>query len=364
MLLLWLLLHFLLQEEVQEEQEEQEQEEKELGSAGRKGDEAMLHVALVASCLHLLPAVVAADWDDIAAVMLAHAKVAIFADVTVDAVRKSMEMLQHALAPLCAATAPAGEAAAAAAAHEGGLTSQEAGAGTGPGATARALALARQCEASLQALLCLCQPDDFRQFLALHKEVCAGGGLARLLLAVLQLPSPPPDAPPLAPIAACVSRTKAAALSLVAIFADVTVDAVRKSMEMLQHALAPLCAATAPAGEAAAAAAAHEGGLTSQEAGAGTGPGATARALALARQCEASLQALLCLCQPDDFRQFLALHKEVCAGGGLARLLLAVLQLPSPPPDAPPLAPIAACVSRTKAAALSLVLPSRHCPKE
>lgn len=134
------------------------------------GSFTLLHAALVACSLHLLPAFVAAEWSDVVPVLLVHPKVDIFMDVAFDAVRRDIGLLQSKLRVL-----------------NSRLLSNKI---TATVAECMAQVIAQQCEASVQVLQSLCQPHAFRDRLLNHKELCRNGGLLRLALTVLKLQLP------------------------------------------------------------------------------------------------------------------------------------------------------------------------------
>ncbi|MCO5583429.1 hypothetical protein L7F22_037340 [Adiantum nelumboides] len=117
---------------------------------GRHGSSfTILHAALVACSLHLLPAFVAGEWSDLVPVLLVHPKVDIFMDAAFDAVRRDIGLLQTKLRALNAK-----------------LMSNRVSSNV---AESMAEVIAQQCEASVQVLQSLCQPQAFRDKVLNHK---------------------------------------------------------------------------------------------------------------------------------------------------------------------------------------------------
>eukprot|EP00250_Pteridium_aquilinum_P010833 c19659_g1_i1 orf=891-3962(+) len=138
---------------------------------GRHGSSfTILHAALVAGSLHLLPAFVAGEWSDLVPVLLVHPKVDIFMDAAFDAVRRDIGLLQIKLRAL-----------------NSKLMSNRVSSNV---AESMAEVIAQQCEASVQVLQSLCQPHAFRDKVLNHKELCRNGGVLHLVLIVLKLHVP------------------------------------------------------------------------------------------------------------------------------------------------------------------------------
>ncbi|KAI5065048.1 hypothetical protein GOP47_0019743 [Adiantum capillus-veneris] len=138
---------------------------------GRHGSSfTILHAALVACSLHLLPAFVAGEWSDLVPVLLVHPKVDIFMDAAFDAVRRDIGLLQTKLRAL-----------------NSKLMSNRVSSNV---AESMAEVIAQQCEASVQVLQSLCQPQAFRDKVLNHKELCRNGGVLHLVLTVLKLHVP------------------------------------------------------------------------------------------------------------------------------------------------------------------------------
>lgn len=138
---------------------------------GRHGSSfTILHAALVACSLHLLPAFVAGEWSDLVPVLLVHPKIDIFMDAAFDAVRRDIGLLHMKLRAL-----------------NSKLMSNRVSSNV---AESMAEVIAQQCEASVQVLQSLCQPHVFRDKVLNHKELCRNGGVLHLVLTVLNLHVP------------------------------------------------------------------------------------------------------------------------------------------------------------------------------
>ncbi|GJP54101.1 hypothetical protein CLOM_g13211 [Closterium sp. NIES-68] len=235
--------------------------EAERGHGGEKAlGEAALFSATVTSCLFLLPAFVTPDWIDTCAVLALHPMVDAFLPAAFEGVTQALLMLHHLLSPAlapfshpapprapsspnpapftqppprphCNHTRPASQLARssllACEAHavtrecagEAGKgervgeqgSERDGGSEMGGGGGRRRLhggigpwgelhMVVRQCEAALQVLQVLCRPDGLGALVLKHKDLVHGGGLLRLLLAVLRLPLPPLLPPPLPPL--------------------------------------------------------------------------------------------------------------------------------------------------------------------
>ncbi|KAJ7568366.1 hypothetical protein O6H91_01G029400 [Diphasiastrum complanatum] len=160
---------------------------------------ALFHSTLVACSLYLLTTFVTPDWRDVARVLLVHPKVDVFMDVAFDAVRRDIGLLQSKVRTL-----------------HNKLSKNKT---TFSAAERVAQTIVQQCEASLQVLQSLCEPQDFRDQLLKHKELCKNGGILRLVLATskLQLPSSLQSSKTLV---AAFSRLKSKALAMLLKFCE------------------------------------------------------------------------------------------------------------------------------------------------
>ncbi|XP_024545754.1 nodulin homeobox [Selaginella moellendorffii] len=161
---------------------------------------AVLHSALVACCLYLLTAFVTPEWRDVAPVLLAHPKVDIFMDAAFDAVRRDIGLLQGRFKALSAK-----------------LAKEK----TPPlcGAEQVSSTTLEHCEASLQVLQALSEPQAFRDRLLNHKELCKNGGILSLVLVVLQLQLPS-HLQHIQALSASISRVKSKVLAMLLKFCE------------------------------------------------------------------------------------------------------------------------------------------------
>ncbi|PSR86021.1 Nodulin homeobox like [Actinidia chinensis var. chinensis] len=151
----------------------------------------LLHSALVACSMYLLTGGIASQWQEIAAVLVAHRKVDIFINAAFAALRVDIKFLQLKLSGQCTDLPTKSSSNA-----EGTLNY-----------------LCQQCEASLQFLQSLCQQKSFRERLVKNKELCGEGGALFLAQAILTLNTTPLFRESSSVVAA-VSRLKSKILSI------------------------------------------------------------------------------------------------------------------------------------------------------
>ncbi|XP_057985605.1 nodulin homeobox-like [Hevea brasiliensis] len=151
----------------------------------------LLHSALVACTLYLLPGCISSHWQDLVQVLLAHPKVDIFMDSAFRAVHIAISFLQVKLSAQCADFN-----------MRSSLTAEQI-----------VNYLCQQCEASIQFLQSLCQQKLFRERLIRNKELCGKGGVLFLAQAILKLNVTPPFVES-STVVAAVSRLKAKVLSI------------------------------------------------------------------------------------------------------------------------------------------------------
>lgn len=134
-----------------------------LGRFRQDNQLVLVHSALLACILHLLPVFVSSQWNELALVLLAHPKVDTFAIGAFAAVHRDIQFLQLR------------------------LSGQNTNAGLQSN-LAEVNRLCQHCEASLQFLQSLCQQRFFRERLVKNKDLCGEGGILLLAHDIMKLP--------------------------------------------------------------------------------------------------------------------------------------------------------------------------------